>query len=157
MFRARGYDVALSAIAKDAGVGQGVLYRHFPTRLDLAFAAFEDHFLQYEQVIAAGDDGAFFRLWDAIVENLIASTAFVDMVTDARMQRPGYEGEHRLRRILAQPLERAQSAGLIDPATGVNDVVLAIRMAYGIVRTSTGDSGELRRTLREVFPQFERD
>jgi AcrR family transcriptional regulator len=38
---ARGGDVSFSAIAKLAGVGQGTLYRHFPTRDDLVLAVYE--------------------------------------------------------------------------------------------------------------------
>ena len=34
-------EVRLSAIAREAGVGQGTLYRHFPTREDLLAAAYE--------------------------------------------------------------------------------------------------------------------
>lgn len=34
-------EVRLSAIARAAGVGQGTLYRHFPTREDLLAAAYE--------------------------------------------------------------------------------------------------------------------
>lgn len=154
LFRERGYSVPLSAIAKDAGVGQGVLYRHFPTRLDLAFAAFEDHFHMYERIADDDDPGAFFRLWDAIMENLITSTAFIDMVTDARTQRPAYDGEDRLRTLVTAPLTRARGAGLLDAGIEVDDVVLTIRMAYGIVRTSAGGHADLRRTLRGAFPQF---
>ena len=32
MFREKGADVSMDAIAKRAGVGPGTLYRHFPTR-----------------------------------------------------------------------------------------------------------------------------
>ena len=45
-FRERGYDTSLDQIAKDAGVGPGTLYRHFPTRDDLIDAvmqAWVDH------------------------------------------------------------------------------------------------------------------
>ncbi|MEO7016200.1 MAG: helix-turn-helix domain-containing protein, partial [Leifsonia sp.] len=34
-FAARGVNASLEAIARDAGVAIGTLYRHFPTRLDL--------------------------------------------------------------------------------------------------------------------------
>ncbi|MBS2534219.1 TetR/AcrR family transcriptional regulator [Catenulispora sp. NF23] len=34
-------EVRLSSIAREAGVGQGTLYRHFPTREDLLAAAYE--------------------------------------------------------------------------------------------------------------------
>jgi AcrR family transcriptional regulator len=36
----RGGDIVLEEIARDAGVGIGTLYRHFPTRQDLLEAAF---------------------------------------------------------------------------------------------------------------------
>ena len=45
-FRERGYDTSLDQIARDAGVGPGTLYRHFPTRDDLIDAvmqAWVDH------------------------------------------------------------------------------------------------------------------
>ena len=46
MFREQGYDASLDLIAKQAGVGPGTLYRHFPTRDDLIDAvmqAWVDH------------------------------------------------------------------------------------------------------------------
>ena len=48
LFAERGYEVPMQAIAKRAGVGQGVLYRHFPKRLDLALAVFEENFVRLE-------------------------------------------------------------------------------------------------------------
>jgi AcrR family transcriptional regulator len=41
-FSAEGPDVTLDAIAKDAGVGIGTLYRHFPTRESLIDAAYRN-------------------------------------------------------------------------------------------------------------------
>ena len=40
-FRERGYDTSLDQIAKDAGVGPGTLYRHFPSRDDLIDAVMQ--------------------------------------------------------------------------------------------------------------------
>lgn len=42
----RGGDIVLEEIARDAGVGIGTLYRHFPTRQDLLEAAFLDEALE---------------------------------------------------------------------------------------------------------------
>ena len=42
-----------NAIAKAAGVGQGVLYRHFPRRVDLALAVFDDNFTAMERLAEA--------------------------------------------------------------------------------------------------------
>jgi AcrR family transcriptional regulator len=42
----RGANIVLEEIARDAGVGIGTLYRHFPTRQDLLEAAFLDEALE---------------------------------------------------------------------------------------------------------------
>lgn len=41
VFRTQGYDASLDFIAKQAGVGPGTLYRHFPTREDLIDAVMQ--------------------------------------------------------------------------------------------------------------------
>jgi AcrR family transcriptional regulator len=45
----RGGDIVLEDIARNAGVGIGTLYRHFPTRLALLEAAFLDEALELRQ------------------------------------------------------------------------------------------------------------
>ncbi|HQV92079.1 MAG TPA: helix-turn-helix domain-containing protein, partial [Phycicoccus sp.] len=57
----QGVQVPLSRIAQEAGVGQGVLYRHFPTRLSLALAVFEDNFTELEGLAAQEDPQAYLR------------------------------------------------------------------------------------------------
>ncbi|MEV6041596.1 helix-turn-helix domain-containing protein [Nonomuraea sp. NPDC052116] len=47
-----GYDAPLSLVARTAGVGQGGLYRHFPDRLGLVLAVF--------------NDGAAVRVWSLL-------------------------------------------------------------------------------------------
>ncbi|GAB3918138.1 hypothetical protein GCM10011575_35220 [Microlunatus endophyticus] len=156
LFAERGYDVPLSAIAKGAGVGQGVLYRHFPTRLDLAFAVFEDHFQQYAMTAALPGPDAFCLLWRGLVDNLIAETAFIDMVSDARKTRVEYDGARRLIDLLADPLRRAVEAGLVPTDVTVEEVMLSIRMAYGIVRTAEAETtpDDLRTTILDAFPRL---
>src|SRR3984957_240905 len=48
-FAAGGADVPLEDIARNAGVGIGTLYRHFPTREALVEAAFLDEALELRQ------------------------------------------------------------------------------------------------------------
>ena len=38
-------EVKLNAIARQAGVGQGTLYRHFPTREDLLAEVYREEFV----------------------------------------------------------------------------------------------------------------
>jgi AcrR family transcriptional regulator len=155
LFTERGYHVPLSAIAKGAGVGQGVLYRHFPTRLDLAFAVFEENLEQLEAVGAEPDAGAFGRLWERLVALTIESAAFVEMAVDARRSLPDYSGGRRLQAAVAVTLPRAQAAGLMDARITVDDVLLAHRMIYGVVVTEVEPAGvaaAVERALRLLDP-----
>ncbi|HEU0181064.1 MAG TPA: helix-turn-helix domain-containing protein, partial [Agromyces mariniharenae] len=43
VFATEGLQAPFSAVAKKAGVGQGSLYRHFPDRLSLAVAVFDEN------------------------------------------------------------------------------------------------------------------
>lgn len=152
LFAERGYDVPLNAIAKEAGVGQGVLYRNFPTRLDLAFAAFEENFVELEEIAADPDPRSFHRLWSALLDQTIREAAFVAMVVDSHSSAADYDGGERLHRLVATALTRAQSAGAVDATVTVEDVLLAQRMAYGIVVTDLDrDPARLRATIERAL------
>ncbi|BCB88774.1 TetR/AcrR family transcriptional regulator [Phytohabitans suffuscus] len=150
VFAERGYHAPLSAVAKEAGVGQGVLYRHFPTRLELAFAVFDEDWTDYETLSASPDPEAFGCLWSLIIDKTIDEAAFVEMVVDARRNATSYDGAERMRALLGPPLARAQDAGLADPRLTVNDVMLAQRMAFGIVVTAT-DTTDLRGQVQQAL------
>jgi len=149
LFTARGYHVPLSAVAKEAGVGQGVLYRHFPTRLDLAFAVFEENFAQLEAIAADPDAGAFGRLWDRMVRLTVESAAFVEMAVDARRSLPDYGGAERLHALIERTLPRARAAGVVGPAITVEDVLLAHRMIYGVIATAV-DPADVEPAVRRA-------
>lgn len=157
LFTARGYHVPLNAIAKDAGVGQAVLYRHFPSRLDLALAVFEENLAQLEVIAAETDAAAFGRLWTRLVELTVESAAFVEMAVDARRSLPDYSGAERLQVMVETTLTRAQAAGAADPQLTAEDVLLAHRMVYGVIVTEP-DPGQVRaavdRALRLVSCRF---
>jgi AcrR family transcriptional regulator len=153
LFAERGYHVPLYAIAKAADVGQGVLYRHFPTRLDLAFAVFEQNFAELEAMGADENPAGFLRLRSRLLDLIVESSAFIEMVTDARRQLPAYDGNQRLLVLVRASLSRAQSAGLAERDLTAEDVLIALRMAFGIVVT-TPDPADARaavdRALRLV-------
>lgn len=134
LFAAHGYRVPLSAIAREAGVGQGSLYRHFPTRLDLALAIFEDNYAELEALAAADTSPqAFHRLWQRLLELTLESMAFIELVLDAREELADAGLRDRLQRILAPPLARAQDASEVAPELTVDDLGLLLRMAYGVL------------------------
>ncbi|WBB67570.1 TetR/AcrR family transcriptional regulator [Micromonospora sp. WMMD812] len=154
VFAQRGYHAPLSAVAKAAGVSQGVFYRHFPTRLELAFAVFDQHWADYEAISADPDPQAFARLWSLIMDKTIDEAAFVEMVVDARRQAVGYDGADRMRALLGPPLARAQDAGLVDPRLTVDDVMLAQRMVFGIVVTAI-DPTDVRNQVSRALSALE--
>jgi AcrR family transcriptional regulator len=157
LFAEQGYAVPLSAVARAAGVGQGVLYRHFPARTDLALAVFSDNIDEIEQLAAAhpGPDG-FLVLWRRVVEHMLESSAFVDALIHAG-DLPEWSGAERLERVLAGPLGLARAAGLVDDRLTPDDVLLLLRLLYGVVvtapdRTTARDS--LVRALTLVDPRL---
>ncbi len=157
LFAEQGYAVPLSAVAREAGVGQGVLYRHFPTRTDLALAVFTDNIDEIEELEArqTGPD-AFLVLWRRVVEHLIDSTAFVDALVHAG-DRPEWAGAQRLEGVLSRPMSRARDAGLVDERLTPDDVLLVLRLIYGVLVTSPDRAtarGEIDRAVELIDPRL---
>ncbi len=156
LFADHGYRVPLNAIAKEAGVGQAVLYRHFPRRLDLAYTVFADNFAELEALAAAtpGPE-TFLVLWRSIVDDLMESTAFIEMVLDARDDLPARIDAARLERLMADPLARAQAAGLVDPDWTTTDVLLLLHMTHGVVIAQPEHPRDaVRRAISLVDPRL---
>lgn len=158
VFAEQGYRAPLSAIAKAAGVGQGVLYRHFPDRLSLAYQVFADNFERLERVAAtAPGPDCFGLVWRTLLDDLIDSTAMVEMVIDQQAEVPEPVSESRLLAIVAEPLERAQAAGLADPRWTPDDVLLLVHMVHGVVMAWSGRGSvhdAVRRALNLVDPRL---
>jgi AcrR family transcriptional regulator len=150
LFARDGYDVPMSAIARAAGVGQGVLYRHFPTRTELALAVFSDNIDDLER-IAAADTGprGFLTLWRRLVQQTLESTAFVDLLVNAEPM-PDWAGAERLETIVAGPLARAQEAGLVRADLTAHDVILLQRVVYGVIVTRAGSEVPLAEVARAL-------
>lgn len=150
LFVERGYRVPLSAIAREAGVGQGVLYRHFPTRIDLALAVFEENFAELESLATDARPGAFTTVWNRLVELTISEAAFLEAVIDARRTLPDYDGGQRLRDLIGPLLSRAQASGEVRAGVTTGDLLIVQRMIYGVVVTSQ-DADEARRAARRAL------
>ncbi len=131
---------------------RGVLYRHFPDRLSLALAVFNETIDALEASAARG--AGLGRLVGQLIEAVVDNAAFVDAVLHARDQ-PDFDGEARIRTLLAGPLAREQAAGGVRPDLGVEDLMLLVRMVYGCVRTQRPGASPVpgvRRLLRLVDP-----
>lgn len=131
VFGEQGFDAPLSAVAKRAGVGQGSLYRHFPDRIDLAVAAFEDNVVELEE-LAARPGATLEELLGRITEQTIRSVAYVDLISctvDPRIEAVSA----RVSALLDGPLHRAQEAGRVRDSARTADLMLAIGMVAAIV------------------------
>jgi len=133
----RGGDIVLEDIARDAGVGIGTLYRHFPTRQDLLEAAFLDEALELRQY--AEDRQSATATLDALIEWLRLQMDFGAhgrSMGAAVMNAKHTEGTEiqiacvNMREAGAVLLRRAQEAGEVRPDVDIVDV---IRLMHGIV------------------------
>lgn len=74
VFAAAGGDASMEAVAKEAGVGVGTLYRHFPRRIDLVEAVYRT---DVDELMAAAERAvAEHDPWSALVEWMGAFLAY---------------------------------------------------------------------------------
>jgi AcrR family transcriptional regulator len=151
VFATDGLQAPFSAIAKRAGVGQGSLYRHFPDKLALAVAVFDENLDELEASVepasATLDD-----LLAAIIEQAVASTALIDLI---RLNRHDDRARHlneRLGRMVETVLARERGAGRIGEHVETADVLLAVTMLADLVaRTDAADRPALARRAWSLF------
>ncbi|WP_232549942.1 TetR/AcrR family transcriptional regulator [Propioniciclava soli] len=135
LFAREGYAVPLSAIARAAGVGQGVLYRHFGSRVSLALAVFGENIDELEALAGRHTDPDGLGVLVArMLEQTLANAALVDAVVHGRVEQD-WDGDERVGAVLVRPLARARSAGLVRPDLTVADLLLLVRCAHGLIGT----------------------
>ncbi|WP_031037145.1 TetR/AcrR family transcriptional regulator [Streptomyces sp. NRRL F-5650] len=144
IYSEHGLDAPLSAIARRAGVGQGVLYRHFPDREAVANAVLEENVRQVEQAAAVpGTDLA--RVLGVLTWHLTESAAFIGILhadgAGSRSVVPAYA------QALSERVGRALRAHLPDGhplAAADDDLMIAVAMVSGAVTGPTREQRERR-------------
>ncbi|MFJ8108219.1 TetR/AcrR family transcriptional regulator [Streptomyces sp. NPDC096132] len=129
----RSPDAPLSAIAKKAGVGQGTLYRNFPSREALVLEVHRHEVRQLTdsatELLQVGDPARALREWmDHLARFAMTKTGLADALRQATSatgspSRPGYEV---VIASIAQLLDANHAAGTIRPGVTADDFVLAI-------------------------------
>ncbi|MDI3314195.1 MAG: helix-turn-helix domain-containing protein [Mycobacterium sp.] len=145
LFAQRGLSVPLEEIAARAGVGVATLYRRFPTRGDLAAAAFERNISGYTAAVDRALANP--RAWDGfhalifeLCELQARDAALRDLLTTAFPassvveQRTGDAVEK-----VKVLIERAQAEGSLRPDVVVADIVVMLLANAGVLR-ATGDT-----------------
>ncbi|WP_245736716.1 TetR family transcriptional regulator [Micromonospora pattaloongensis] len=138
-FATDGFAASLTAIARQAGVGQGSLYRHFPDRISLAVAVFDDNVAQLE-AFAARPEASLRDVLELLTEQTVASVAFIDMLRAS-------DDDSRLRAILdrvTDALDRklggARRDGDVHDSVTAGHLLLAIEMVAALVAKAPAPS-----------------
>ena len=137
IFSEQGPDAPLSAIAKRAGVSQGVLYRHFRSRGELAFAAFERNLDDLDAIVERG--GTLAEVLGEVVAQVTEAAALIELTATLRDDPHLGEFERRMRGILSSTLEAGRAAGTVPDTYGIDDVMLSIRMFAGALNGALPD------------------
>ncbi|MFD7512143.1 TetR/AcrR family transcriptional regulator [Streptomyces sp. NPDC059853] len=143
VYAEQGLNAPLSAIARRAGVGQGVLYRHFPDRSAVAAAVLEENVRQVEEAAAA--PGATLSGALGVVSwHLTESAAFISLLHADEANRRADTRAYA--EVLADRVEKALRRCL--PAghrlAGADDLMLAVAMVAGAVTGPTRAERERR-------------
>ncbi|MFD3343436.1 TetR/AcrR family transcriptional regulator [Streptomyces anthocyanicus] len=141
IYSERGLNAPLSAVARRAGVGQGVLYRHFPDREAVATAVLEENVRQVERT-AAAQDTDLPGVLGVLTWHLTESAAFIGALHAAGAG--GSSGVPAYAHDLSERVERALRAHLPDGhrlAAADDDLMIAVAMVSGAV---TGPAREQR-------------
>jgi AcrR family transcriptional regulator len=119
VFADQGGGASMEAIAKQAGVGVGTLYRHFPKRIDVVEAVYRD---DVQALVDSAEKGALeLDPWDALERWLRAyidyartKRTFLNELHEAFDKNPDLKSVSRDRiwAACAQVLRRAQDAGV---------------------------------------------
>lgn len=152
-FSQEGPDVTLDAIAKEAGVGIGTLYRHFPTREALVDAA-------YRSELARLCDSAADLLRDTAADQ--ALRAWMDRFTDYMATKRGMgdalraliaaggdpfsESRDKLTGAIARLLRAGAEAGVLRKDVGPGDVLLSLS-GISLATADTGRRDQVGRLL----------
>jgi AcrR family transcriptional regulator len=151
VFGEQGFDAPVSAVARRAGVGQGSLYRHFPDRVSLALAAFEENVADVEE-LAAEPGVRLVDLLDRITAQTIDSVAFVALVHAGSDDERLAAVTSRLEQALSAPLRQARRSGAVRSSLRADEVMLAVAMMAALVaRTAPADRSPTARACRQLL------
>jgi AcrR family transcriptional regulator len=125
-----GGGASMEAIAKEAGVGIGTLYRHFPKRIDVVEAVYVDDVGELETVARSVSDElepwpAFVAWLEAFVRYAIGKKRFMNELHEAFEKDPSLRSasRERIEGALSIVLTRAQEAGVVRSDVDAPDLM----------------------------------
>ncbi|GIH98854.1 TetR/AcrR family transcriptional regulator [Planobispora takensis] len=156
-----GLSASMRAIAQEAGVGLGTIYRHFPTREALHQAIIADRMRRLidegEELRTAADPGAaFLRFFTLVVDSAKRKKILADALAQAGVDpKDGLSDVRRdMRHAIESLLTRAQRSGAIREDLRMPEL-LALLSATCVAAERSDWSPDLQdRTLRLLFDAF---
>lgn len=146
LYAEEGHDVPFSRVAKRAGVGQGTLYRHFPSKLDLIAQIYEQRLDAYEAFVAEheGEPDLLPRLLRAVAAHQQATPTLFHMLQSAIRDDEGAARvaalHSRTADVFGRALAVAQAAGGAPAAFETEDVLVVVAMLLGAANSPTAES-----------------
>jgi AcrR family transcriptional regulator len=145
--------VTLEAIAKDAGVGIGTLYRHFPTREALVEAAYRNELARLcdvvPELLAAEPPDQAMRIWmDRFVDYMTTKHGMADALRAviASGGNPFAESRDRLLAAVTALLEAGVAAGTLRSDIAPSDVLTSLS-GVSMVTANQAQPDQARRIL----------
>jgi len=157
LFAEQGLSVPLEDVARSAGVGVATLYRRFPTRTDLAIAAFERNMTSYIDAVEKAFSNP--RPWDGFRElvfdlcalqasdpglRALLTTAFP---ASSVIEQRAAETVDKVGEVIA----RAQQDGSLRSDIGVGDVVVMLLANAGVLEATREHAPEAWRRFAALM------
>ncbi|MFE4956090.1 TetR/AcrR family transcriptional regulator [Streptomyces sp. NPDC056653] len=157
LFVERGPDVPFTEIAKEAGVGVGTVYRHFPTREDLIEAAYRS---ELDAVCAAAGElleamppaGALRTWMDRFVDYWATKIGLTEAIRAvvAAGGNPFAQSRERLDDVVGTLLSATAAAGFTRPEVEADDVVVSLS-GIAMVAGALEDREQVGRVLDLLY------
>jgi AcrR family transcriptional regulator len=149
-FAAGGSATSLEEIARQAGVGIGTLYRHFPNRQALLEAVYAE---EVESLCRSAGDFADLEPWDALVAWLHGFVGYMatkqalahELLDYMDREAPLFKSCRTMMYEAGEPLlKRAREAGAVRPDINLSDV---IQMVGGIAKIQGAEPAQIEHIL----------
>jgi AcrR family transcriptional regulator len=143
----------MNAIARQAGVGVGTVYRHFPTRRSLLEALAEDSFTELvrEAALAAADDdpaAGLERLLRHALRRQLTDLGLATVLASGDFECPAtLRLGADLARSMGELLDKARAAGVVRPDIHADDLRRLMCGVEHAVRSGADDGDRAERYL----------
>ena len=158
VFDARGITASTEEVAREAGVGIGTVFRHFPTKealLEAVYVSRLRNLAAEAEALASGTDpgAAFFAFFTRVVGHAATKNALTAALleADVDVSETTAETGQDLKRALAALLGRAQEAGAVRGDIGPAEVMTLLVAASQAAERAGTDRGVRDRAVSVIL------